>query len=62
LLVVALISLAAKDKPDRYTTPEEYEANLIRMIGDVRRKGGNPILCTTGHRALNSCACIPRCL
>ncbi len=40
----------AKDKPDRYTTPEEYEANLIRMISDVRRKGGNPILCTAVMR------------
>ncbi len=40
----------AKDKPDRYTTPEEYEANLIRMIGDVRRKGGKPILCTAVMR------------
>lgn len=40
----------AKDKPDRYTTPEEYEANLIRMIGEVRRKGGKPILCTSVMR------------
>lgn len=40
----------AKDKPDRYTTPEEYEANLIRMVGDVRHKGGKPILCTAVMR------------
>jgi lysophospholipase L1-like esterase len=40
----------AKDKPDRYTTPEEYEANLIRMISDVRKKGANPILCTSVMR------------
>jgi lysophospholipase L1-like esterase len=40
----------AKDKPDRYTTPEEYETNLIRMVGDVRRKGGKPILCTAVMR------------
>lgn len=40
----------AKDKPDRYTTPEEYEANLIRMIAEVRRKGGKPILCTSVMR------------
>jgi lysophospholipase L1-like esterase len=40
----------AKDKPDRYTTPEEYEANLIRMVGDVRHKGGKPILCTSVMR------------
>lgn len=30
----------------RYTTPEEYEANLRRFIGDVREKGAIPILCT----------------
>lgn len=37
----------AKDKPDRYTTPEDYEKNLIRMIKDVRGKGALPILCTS---------------
>lgn len=40
----------AKDKPDRYTTPEQYEANLNRMIGEVRQKGGKPILCTAVMR------------
>lgn len=40
----------AKDKPDRYTTPEDYEKNLIRMVGDVRKKGANPILCTSVMR------------
>lgn len=40
----------AKDKPDRYTTPEDYEKNLIRMVNDVRKKGANPILCTSVMR------------
>jgi len=40
----------AKDKPDRYTTPEDYEKNLIRMVNDVRGKGGFPILCTAVMR------------
>jgi len=40
----------AKDKPDRYTTPEEYEKNLMRMVNDVRGKGANPILCTSVMR------------
>ena len=30
----------------RYTTPEEYEANLRRFVDDVRGKGAIPILCT----------------
>lgn len=28
------------------TTPDEYRANLIRFVDEVKAKGGNPILCT----------------
>jgi len=31
---------------DRHTSPEEYEANLLKFISDVKGKGGIPILCT----------------
>ena len=30
----------------RFTTPEEYEANLRRFVSEVRGKGAIPILCT----------------
>ncbi|MDR1699478.1 MAG: rhamnogalacturonan acetylesterase [Prevotellaceae bacterium] len=36
----------SKNKPDRYTSPEDYRANLIRFVNDVREKGANPILFT----------------
>ena len=31
---------------DRYTPPEDYRANLVRMIEDVRAKQVNPVLLT----------------
>lgn len=37
----------AKDKPDRYTTPDDYRKNLIRFIDEVKAKKGYPILCTS---------------
>jgi len=37
----------AKDKPDRYTTPEDYRKNLIRFVDEVKAKGGKPIICTS---------------
>jgi len=40
----------AKDKPDRYTSPEDYRKNLIRFIDEVREKGANPIICTSVMR------------
>ncbi|MDD4771594.1 MAG: family 43 glycosylhydrolase [Bacteroidales bacterium] len=40
----------AVDKPDRYTSPEAYEQNLIRMIEETRAKGAYPILCTAVMR------------
>lgn len=34
----------SEHKKDRYTTPEEYQANLSRFIRDVRSKHAEPIL------------------
>src|SRR6185369_12150848 len=36
----------SKDKGERYTPPEDFRANFIRFIADVRAKGGNPALLT----------------
>jgi lysophospholipase L1-like esterase len=35
-----------KEKVDRYTTPEEFRANLTRFVKEVRTKKANPILLT----------------
>lgn len=40
----------AENKPDRYTTPEQYEANLVKMISEVKAKGGTPVICTSVAR------------
>lgn len=37
---------SSKDKVDRYTPPDDYRANLIRFISEVRSKGGEPVLFT----------------
>ncbi|MFT3752406.1 MAG: rhamnogalacturonan acetylesterase [Paludibacter sp.] len=37
----------AKDKPDRYTSPEDYRANLLRFVHEVKAKGGKPIICAS---------------
>lgn len=37
----------ASTRPDRHTSYKEYEANLTRMISDVRKKDANPILLTS---------------
>lgn len=36
------------DMPSKesYTQPEEYRGNLVRMVQEVRSKGGIPVLCT----------------
>ena len=34
------------EKTDRYTSPEDYRDNLVRMIKDVREKQANPVLLT----------------
>jgi lysophospholipase L1-like esterase len=36
----------AKDRPDRYTPPEDYRANLVRFIREVRERKANPVLLT----------------
>lgn len=36
----------SKEKGERYTPPEDYRNNLIRFAGEVRSKGGYPILLT----------------
>ncbi len=33
--------------PDRYSTSEEYKANLIKYVNDTRAKKAKPILCTS---------------
>jgi lysophospholipase L1-like esterase len=36
----------SKEKVDRYTSPEDYRANLVRFITETRAKKGNPVLLT----------------
>lgn len=36
----------SKEKVGRYTTPEEYKANLSRFIDETRKKKANPVLLT----------------
>lgn len=37
---------AAKNRPERYTSPEDYGKNLARFINEVREKKANPVLLT----------------
>lgn len=37
---------SSKDKGERYTPPEDYKKNLIKLVYEVRAKGGEPILFT----------------
>ncbi len=37
---------SSKDKGDRYTPPDEYRANLIKFIDEVRSKDGSIVLMT----------------
>ena len=39
-----------KDKPAVYASPEDYKANLIKFINDVRGKGATPVLMTPVSR------------
>lgn len=41
---------AAKDRPDKYTSPEDYRKNLNRFVDEVRAKGATPIICTSVAR------------
>ena len=36
----------SKEKVDRYTTPDEYKANLIKFVQEARSKKGIPVLLT----------------
>lgn len=40
----------SKEKVDRYTTPEEYKANLLKFISETRAKKANPVLLTPVSR------------
>jgi lysophospholipase L1-like esterase len=37
---------SSKEKLDRYTPPEDYRANLLRFVSDVRAKRATPVLLT----------------
>jgi beta-xylosidase/lysophospholipase L1-like esterase len=37
---------SSPEKGDRYSSPDDYRANLIAFVDDVRHRGGIPILCT----------------
>ena len=37
---------SAKDRPDRYTPPADYRANLARFVGEVRARKATPVLLT----------------
>lgn len=38
---------SAKDKADRYTSPQEYVENYSRFVDEIRAKGGIAIICTS---------------
>lgn len=40
----------SKEKTERYTTPDQYKANLLRFISETRAKKGNPVLLTPVSR------------
>ena len=40
----------SKEKVDRYTTPEEYKANLTMFVNETRAKKGIPVLLTPVSR------------
>jgi lysophospholipase L1-like esterase len=37
---------SSKEKLDRYTPPEDYRANLLRFVGEVRARKATPVLLT----------------
>jgi len=39
-----------KDKPAIYASPDDYKANLVKYINDVRAKGATPVLMTPVSR------------
>lgn len=40
----------AKDKVERYTTPEEYTTNLLKFVNETKAKQGIPVLLTPVSR------------
>jgi lysophospholipase L1-like esterase len=40
----------SKEKTDRYTSPEEYKANLTKFVNETRSKKGIPVLLTPVSR------------
>ncbi len=40
----------SKEKVERYTTPDEYKANLVKFVTETRKKKGLPILLTPVSR------------
>lgn len=40
----------SKEKVDRYTTPEQYKANITRFVNETRAKKANPVLLTPVSR------------
>jgi lysophospholipase L1-like esterase len=40
----------SKEKTDRYTSPEEYKANLLKFINETKAKKANPVLLTPVSR------------
>jgi lysophospholipase L1-like esterase len=40
----------SKEKTDRYASPEEYKANLLKFISEARAKKANPVLLTPVSR------------
>ena len=36
----------ASSRPERYTSPDDYRANLVRFVKDARAKGAKPVLFT----------------
>lgn len=42
----------SKQKPDRYTTPEEYKRNLVRFVVETRARKAIPVLITPVTRRI----------
>lgn len=40
----------SKEKTDRYTSPDDYKANLVKFINEARNKKANPVLLTPVSR------------
>jgi len=37
---------ASVERPERYTPPDDYRANLVRFVSEVRDRGATPVLMT----------------